>query len=198
MQAGFSTCVQPCCIAASRRADRRLVMAFKPGLVTSHGPCSTCWGQRGLTAPHRPCCAAGAGATPAAPPPPPPPPPARAPPLALGAIGAPRPSPSDSCLIKGNIGAHGDRIYHVPGGRFYAGTKVRPMRAVCAQAGSAWFGPPRWSRMSRRAGGLLRERRALSSVALTTVVCQVDVPAGERWFCSTAEAEAAGWRAARP
>jgi hypothetical protein len=39
---------------------------------------------------------------------------------------------------------------------------------------------------------------ALSAVPFTTVVRQVDVPAGERWFCSTAEAQAAGWRAARP
>lgn len=47
---------------------------------------------------------------------------------ALGAIGAPGASPAEGCVVKGNIGSHGDRIYHVPGGRFYAGTKV----AACA------------------------------------------------------------------
>ena len=43
-------------------------------------------------------------------------------------MGVPGASPAEGCVIKGNIGSHGDRIYHVPGGRFYAGTKV----AACA------------------------------------------------------------------
>jgi len=48
-------------------------------------------------------------------------------------------------LIKGNIGSKGDRIYHVPGGRWYDKTRI-------------------------------------------------DTGKGERWFCSEAEARAAGWR----
>ena len=51
------------------------------------------------------------------------------------------------CLIKGNINASGDRIYHVPGAAFYDRT-------------------------------------------------QVDTRKGERWFCSEAEAQNAGWRRA--
>lgn len=51
----------------------------------------------------------------------------------------------DECLIKGNIGSKGDRIYHVPGGRWYDKTRI-------------------------------------------------DTGKGERWFCSEAEARAAGWR----
>jgi endonuclease YncB( thermonuclease family) len=49
------------------------------------------------------------------------------------------------CRIKGNIGSRGDRIYHLPGGRFYDQTAI-------------------------------------------------DKRKGERWFCTEAEARAAGWR----
>lgn len=50
-----------------------------------------------------------------------------------------------ACLLKGNINAEGERIYHVPGGRYYDVTRISPDK-------------------------------------------------GERWFCSEAEAVAAGWR----
>ena len=53
-----------------------------------------------------------------------------------------------SCVIKGNVSASGERIYHVPGGAFYSRTFVNPIK-------------------------------------------------GERWFCSEAEARAAGWRRSR-
>lgn len=52
------------------------------------------------------------------------------------------------CLIKGNISRSGERIYHVPGGRWYDVTRIDRLR-------------------------------------------------GERWFCSEAEARAAGWRRSR-
>jgi len=52
------------------------------------------------------------------------------------------------CVIKGNIGRRGVRIYHVPGGQYYARTKIHPGN-------------------------------------------------GERWFCTEAEARAAGWRRSR-
>lgn len=59
-----------------------------------------------------------------------------------------RPAPATSsqagCTIKGNINAKGRRIYHVPGQRDYAATRI-------------------------------------------------DTAKGERWFCSAAEAQAAGW-----
>lgn len=57
-------------------------------------------------------------------------------------------TPTGSCRIKGNISRSGVRIYHLPGQRFYAATKIR------------------------------RDQ-------------------GERWFCSEANARAAGWRKAR-
>ncbi len=53
-----------------------------------------------------------------------------------------------ACLIKGNISRSGERIYHVPGGRWYDATRIDPRK-------------------------------------------------GERWFCSEAEARAAGWRRAK-
>jgi len=52
------------------------------------------------------------------------------------------------CRIKGNISREGERIYHLPGGQYYAVTRIDPLK-------------------------------------------------GERWFCSEAEARAAGWRRSR-
>ena len=52
------------------------------------------------------------------------------------------------CRIKGNISRKGTRIYHVPGGAFYARTRI-------------------------------------------------DTSKGERWFCTEAQARAAGWRRAK-
>lgn len=54
---------------------------------------------------------------------------------------------ADGCVIKGNVSANG-RIYHLPGARSYAKTRISTAR-------------------------------------------------GERWFCTEAEAVAAGWRPAR-
>lgn len=51
------------------------------------------------------------------------------------------------CEIKGNVSRSGARVYHVPGGRWYARTRV-------------------------------------------------DASGGERWFCTEAQARAAGWRKA--
>ena len=57
-------------------------------------------------------------------------------------------APSSGCLIKGNINGDGQRIYHLPGQRYYERT-------------------------------------------------QINVSKGERWFCTEAEARAAGWRRAQ-
>ena len=56
-------------------------------------------------------------------------------------------SASGDCRIKGNISSS-NRIYHVPGGQWYARTRI-------------------------------------------------DTSKGERWFCSEAQARAAGWRRAK-
>jgi len=56
---------------------------------------------------------------------------------------------SSSCRIKGNVSIEtGEHIYHVPGQKYYAQTRIDPRY-------------------------------------------------GERWFCSEAEARAAGWRKSR-
>jgi hypothetical protein len=66
--------------------------------------------------------------------------------LMLVAASAAAQAPSaKSCQIKGNINAHGVRIYHPPGCRYYKDTII-------------------------------------------------DTNRGERWFCTEAEAVAAGWR----
>jgi len=52
---------------------------------------------------------------------------------------------TDYCVIKGNINNKGEKIYHMPGQKYYDQTKI-------------------------------------------------DTSQGERWFCSEAEAQAAGWR----
>jgi hypothetical protein len=61
---------------------------------------------------------------------------------------APVPLVAGTCKIKGNINSRGERIYHVPGQKYYAET-------------------------------------------------QINESSGERWFCTEAEARAAGWRASR-
>lgn len=55
---------------------------------------------------------------------------------------------NSDCIIKGNISADGERIYHVPGQKYYGVTKITEAK-------------------------------------------------GERWFCTEAEALAAGWRRSR-
>jgi endonuclease YncB( thermonuclease family) len=68
-------------------------------------------------------------------------------PAAWRAAQRPDEAPPAGCAIKGNISGSG-RIYHLPGSRSYADTRI-------------------------------------------------DTSRGERWFCSEAEARAAGWRAPR-
>jgi len=70
------------------------------------------------------------------------------------AIDAPTAEPAASqadgagCVIKGNISARGERIFHLPGQQYYSRTAINEAK-------------------------------------------------GERWFCSKAEAIAAGWRASK-
>ncbi len=68
-------------------------------------------------------------------------------PLAPAPAGCPQgcANPPPNCYIKGNISSSGEKIYHVPGGRYYDATVINP-------------------------------------------------DAGERWFCTEAEAVANGWR----
>ena len=44
-----------------------------------------------------------------------------------------QPAEATDCYIKGNINAAGERIFHVPGGRFYAATRLDEA------AGERWF-----------------------------------------------------------
>ncbi|AWK85056.1 thermonuclease family protein [Azospirillum thermophilum] len=46
---------------------------------------------------------------------------------------APSAAPSSGCQIKGNINSKGERIYHVPGGRFYDQTQID------TGSGERWF-----------------------------------------------------------
>lgn len=55
------------------------------------------------------------------------------------------PAVAETCDIKGNVSTRGERIYHVPGQKYYDDTRISASH-------------------------------------------------GERWFCSEAEARAAGWR----
>lgn len=40
---------------------------------------------------------------------------------------------TSACLIKGNVSARGERIYHPPGCRYYGATRIDPAR------GERWF-----------------------------------------------------------
>lgn len=68
--------------------------------------------------------------------------------LVSGAGAIPAPAQTGQCVIKGNVNTQGERIYHVPGQRYYDETVISHSH-------------------------------------------------GERWFCSEAEARAAGWRKAK-
>lgn len=63
----------------------------------------------------------------------------------LGTLLLSAPAYAENCNIKGNVNTRGERIYHVPGQRYYDATEISASH-------------------------------------------------GERWFCSEAEARAAGWR----
>jgi hypothetical protein len=66
----------------------------------------------------------------------------------IGALLQMAPAQAQECNIKGNVNTKGERIYHVPGQRYYDDTVIQSSH-------------------------------------------------GERWFCSEAEARAAGWRKAK-
>ena len=51
----------------------------------------------------------------------------------LYAIDVAEDAPAQDCSIKGNVSRSGERIYHVPGGRFYDRTKINE------SAGERWF-----------------------------------------------------------
>ena len=64
----------------------------------------------------------------------------------------PRPAPQSraaGCDIKGNINAQGERIYHVPGGRWYDRTRIDPSQ------GQRWF----CSEQEAKAAGWRRSRQ---------------------------------------
>lgn len=52
------------------------------------------------------------------------------------ASAVPAEAPNPKCVIKGNISAKGEKIYHLPGGAMYAKTDVEPAR------GERWFCTP--------------------------------------------------------
>ncbi|OAM77761.1 hypothetical protein [Devosia elaeis] len=68
--------------------------------------------------------------------------------LLAALFAAPAFAQTGKCVIKGNVNTKGEKIYHVPGQRYYDDTRIQASH-------------------------------------------------GERWFCSEAEARAAGWRKAR-
>ncbi len=69
-----------------------------------------------------------------------------------------------ACLIKGNINRHGERIYHVPGSRWHARTKISPgkgERWFCSEeeAIAAGWRPPLDQPLSPAAQALLGQGR---------------------------------------
>ncbi len=68
--------------------------------------------------------------------------------LSILIVATPAFAQPNGCDIKGNVNTKGERIYHVPGQKYYDDTVIQPSH-------------------------------------------------GERWFCSEAEARAAGWRKSR-
>ena len=159
--------------------------------------------------------------------------------LTLAALGlamlALPPGHARPCLIKGNINSRGERIYHVPGSKWYARTRINKPgeRWFCTEeeAIAAGWRPPLdqpLSEVARRLWNPGSSMMALMSEATRDMrpppgkrrcrikgninargECIYHVPGsrwydrvrinrpGERWFCSVAEAVAAGCRAPR-
>ena len=69
-------------------------------------------------------------------------------PTCLGESRTEDPAPSD-CRIKGNIARDGERIYHLPGGKYYGRTRIDPAK------GERWF----CAGAEARAAGWRRSRR---------------------------------------
>lgn len=155
-------------------------------------------GGSGKAAPGSATAAAAAAAAAAVPAPPPAPAPKPAATVAsvAGSGGAAAAAPP-GCAIKGNISAKGLKIYHVPGawvgrvamclplplpGSCFDSTAVTTYRAGDAML--AHTPPPPLPHLPRPGGAYYD----------STVI---EPEKGERYFCSEAEAQAAGWRAAR-
>jgi hypothetical protein len=68
--------------------------------------------------------------------------------VALIAISSPAMGQSDGCVIKGNVNTRGERIYHVPGQRYYDETRISPSH------GERWF----CSEQEARAAGWRRAK----------------------------------------
>lgn len=67
---------------------------------------------------------------------------------ALVAIGAAQAVAEEACNIKGNVNTRGERIYHVPGDKYYNDTRIS------ASHGERWF----CSEEEARAAGWRRSR----------------------------------------
>ena len=68
--------------------------------------------------------------------------------LALVAACSPAYAQSGACVIKGNVSTQGERIYHVPGQKYYDDTRIS------ASHGERWF----CSEEEARAAGWRRSR----------------------------------------
>ncbi|WIA36254.1 hypothetical protein OEZ86_007584 [Tetradesmus obliquus] len=107
---------------------------------------------------------------------------------------------SSECLVKGNIASDGDKVYHLPSSPSYSSTHISQ------SSGERWFCNANEAELAgwRPAGCTIKgDIDAASSKKLYYTsqhgqykAVQVDVATGERWFCSSSEAVAAGWAAA--
>ena len=68
--------------------------------------------------------------------------------IAISLISAPVLAQQGNCVIKGNINTQGERIYHVPGQKYYDDTRIS------ASHGERWF----CSEEEARAAGWRRSR----------------------------------------
>ncbi|KAF6266087.1 hypothetical protein COO60DRAFT_1697453 [Scenedesmus sp. NREL 46B-D3] len=107
---------------------------------------------------------------------------------------------SSDCLVKGNIASDGDKVYHLPGSTHYSSTQIREA------SGERWFCNAHEAELAGwRPGGCSikgdidatsRKKHYYTSQHSQYKAVRVEVARGERWFCSSGEATAAGWKAA--
>lgn len=104
------------------------------------------------------------------------------------------------CLVKGNIASDGEKVYHLPGSPSYSSTQISEA------SGERWFCNAYDAEQAgwRPAGCTIKgdvDAASSKKYYYTSQHSQyknvkVDVGTGERWFCSSGEAKAAGWTAA--
>ena len=114
----------------------------------------------------------------------------------------------ESCKIKGNISSNGEKIFHIPGGRWYEKTKIDTAngeRMFCSEQEAISAG---WRKAIEYSDPQLVDESCIIKGNISSKGekiyhvpggrwygrTKIDTTKGERMFCTEQEAVSAGWR----